>query len=83
MNSTYSIYASKNRFNFFKGVAKTYSYVLENKPLRGNAGGYWWNHKIIQGIETISFRCCQKKLYVLEQNVPNVEIFGGFIVVSF
>lgn len=39
--------------------------------------------KLFKGSKPFHLGVAKKILYVLEQNVPNVEIFGGFIVVSF
>lgn len=39
--------------------------------------------KLFKGLKSFHLGVAKKKLYVLEQVVPNVEIFGGFIVVSF
>lgn len=82
MNSTYSIYASKNRFNL-KVLQKHIHMCLKINRYGVTQGVTDETIKLFKGSKPFHLGFAKNKLYVLEQNVPNVEIFGGFIVVSF
>lgn len=82
MNTTYSIYASKNRFNL-KVLQKHIHTCLKINRYGVTQGVTDETIKLFKGSKSFHLGVAKKKLYVLEQVVPNVEIFGGFIVVSF